>query len=268
MKIFDTHCHLQFSQYDSDREEVIKRALDADMGMTCVGTDYETSRKAVELAERYDNIWASVGLHPNDIEQMPHVNCQMFEVLLASPKVVAVGEVGLDYYRTPEPEKQKLKREQREVLCQFSDIASHHNKPLIIHCRNGSAGLATSTHEDMVEILSQRANSKGQVLSGVIHSFTGTWLQAQKYLELGFYIGLNGIITFTVQHNESVIKIPLEKILLETDAPFLAPASHRGERNEPVFVSEVARKVGDLKGINIEKVLAQTTHNAKTLFGR
>lgn len=264
MKFIDSHCHPQFSQYDADRDEVIKRALNSGVQMICVGTDYQMSVAAVELAAKYDGIWASVGLHPNDVNQesgvMDHESrIKEFEKLAKAEKVVAVGEVGLDYYRTKEPEKQKL---QRNVLEQFIDLAVSKNKPLIIHCRDPLRRSVSkaSAHADVLSVIENSA------LRGVIHSFTGTWQEAKRYIDLGFYIGLNGIITFTDQYNETVLNVSLENLLLETDAPYLTPEPLRGKRNEPAYVKHVAEKIAKLRKVDFTEIAKTTTQNAKKLF--
>src|SRR3989338_7902213 len=224
--MFDTHSHIQYNKFDDDRVEVLQRAKDSGVKMICVGTDYEMSQKAIYLAEKHEGIWASVGLHPNDNLDEKY-DSNVYEELARHPKVVAIGEIGLDYYRTPDEEQQRI---QKARFQEQISLAVRLNKPLIIHCREA--------HKDMIEILSQNPDARG-----VIHSFTGTREEAQKYLELGFYIGLNGIITFTNQYNETVEDIPLGHILLETDAPYLTPVPHRGKRNEPSYVKYVADKI-------------------------
>ena len=243
-KPFDTHSHPQFPHYDKDRDDVIERGMPA----ICVGTDLKMSRRAVELAQKYPQLWASVGIHPNDLGEFLMGS---FEELLKKDKVVAVGEVGLDYYRTKEASKQKR---QRDVLGEFIELANSNQKPLIFHFRDA--------HRDAIEILGGGKLLKG----GVAHSFTGTWLEAEKYLELGLYLGFNGIITFARQYDEVVIKTPMGKILLETDAPYLTPAPYRGKRNESAYVIEVAKKIAQLKGISTEEVVKITSENAQKLF--
>lgn len=249
--LIDTHCHPQFPQYDADREEIIRRALDNNIRMICVGTDLEKSKEAIDLAQKYDLIWASVGLHPNDV--IYDLRITNYEELIKLEKVVAIGEIGLDYYRTKELEKQKL---QKEVLKKFLELAAKLNKPVIIHCRDA--------HNDMISILKSYILSLKSV--GVIHSFTGTREEAKKYIDLGFYIGFNGIITFARQYDEVVINIPLDRILVETDAPYLTPEPYRGKRSEPSYVKFVAEKIAELRKISIEEVAEQTTQNTKTLF--
>ncbi|HEY4474438.1 MAG TPA: TatD family hydrolase [Candidatus Paceibacterota bacterium] len=254
--IFDSHCHPQMAQYDKDREDVISQALKEGVSMICVGTDLETSRQGIELAQKYENIWASVGLHPNDISE--YFDISIYQSILENPKVVAVGEVGLDYYRTPELRKQE---KQKEVFGQFINLALKHDKPLILHCRDSKAGSIGLAYKDMAEIIGNSA------LHGVVHSFTGSIEDVKKYLELGFHLGFNGIITFARQYDEMVREVPLNRILLETDAPFLTPEPYRGKRNEPAYVVEVAKKIAELKNEPYEKIVGQTTGNCKKLFG-
>lgn len=254
--MFDTHCHLQYHKFDEDRDEVIKRAFDTGIKMICVGTDYEMSEKAIELATKYDGIWASVGLHPNDnLEES--FDIEKYTKLAENTKVIAIGEIGLDYYRTPDEEQQKI---QKQRLLEQISLAIRINKPVIIHCRNA--------HEDMTQIIENwKLKTENSTLRGVIHSFTGTLQEAQKYVELGFYIGLNGIITFARDYDEVVKQIPLDRILTETDAPFLTPVPNRGKRNEPSYVQFVVEKIAEIREINPDEVASITTQNAIELFG-
>lgn len=246
--VFDSHCHPQFPQYESDREEVVKRSLDGGVFMICVGTDLETSKKGIELAGKYDGIWATVGLHPND-NSNEEFEPEVYRELLAIEKVVGFGEIGLDYYRTAKKEDQER---QKQRFIEQLGLATKSGKPVVLHCRDA--------HQDMLGILSSS-------FRGVVHSFTGTLEEAKKYLDLGFYLGFNGILTFTGQYDETVRYAPLERILLETDAPYLAPVPFRGKRNEPLYVKHVAEKVAELKGLDYDEVERQTFENAKGLFG-
>jgi TatD DNase family protein len=261
MEIFDSHCHLQFPQYDADREEVLRCASDAGISLICIGTDFETSKSGIELAQRHDNMWATVGLHPSDVSE--HFDTLMYQSILSEPKVVAVGEIGLDYYRTPEPEKQEV---QKQVFKQFLDLAIQYNKPIILHARDAGKGSTGKVHADMIAILASHYSLLANGYRGVAHSFTGTTEEAEKYLDLGFHLGFNGIITFARQYDEMIRSVPLDKILLETDAPFLAPERYRGKRNEPSYIIEVAKKIAELKNQPLEKVIGQTTLNCKQLF--
>lgn len=258
MNLIDSHCHLQFPQYDADREEAIKRTLAAGCGMICVGTDLEMSKKAIELAEKYDGpplpegyrrtgIWATVGCHPN--ESIKELQITDYEELAKHPKVVGIGETGLDYYRI---KNQELRVKQQEVFRQFSELSRKLGKPIIIHCRNA--------YDDMLDIL------KNNPVAGVVHSFTGNFNLAGKFLDLGLFLGLNGIITFTDEYDDMVAKIPLDRILIETDAPYLAPVPHRGKRNEPLYVKCVAERIAEIKNLTYEEVARAATENTNKLF--
>lgn len=247
-KMIDSHTHPQFPQYDADRGEVIKRTLDAGVKMICVGTDLEMSRKAVEVADAHDGIWASVGLHPNDnLDEV--FDFESYRDLARNEKVVAIGEAGLDFYRTPEMEKREA---QKNNFRQQLELAKEMGKPFIMHCREA--------YDEALEIWQEYK------IPAVAHSFTGSVSLAEKLFDLGFYIGLNGIITFTEQYDEMVRNAPLDRILLETDAPFLAPVPYRGKRNESLYMEYVARKIAKLKGIYKEEVITRTEDNAINFF--
>ncbi len=248
MLTFDSHCHPQFPQYDADREEVIKRTLAAGCGMICVGTDLEMSKKAIELAEKHEGIWATVGCHPN--ESIKELQITDYEELAKHPKVVGIGETGLDYYRTPEKEKQE---KQKEIFRQFLALAVETKKPAVIHCRDA--------YEDMIDIL------KNNPVAGVVHSFTGDFNLAGKFLDLGLFLGLNGIITFTDEYDNMVANVPLDRILIETDAPYLAPVPYRGKRNESLYVEFVAQRIAEIRSVPPEEVARQTIKNAEKFFG-
>ena len=235
---------------------MLERTLRGGVKIVCVGTDLAMSEKAVKLAEEHEGVWASVGLHPNDnLHEV--LDIEPYRMLLNHPKVVAIGEVGLDYYRTTEEE---LIVRQKDRFIKFLELARESQKPLIIHCREA--------YTDMLEMLGAAETLfSGAAVRGVLHSFTSTWEVARKFLDLGFYIGLNGIITFADQYNETVKNIPLERLLLETDAPYLSPVPHRGQRNEPAYVRFVAETIAQLRGEPVEKIAEQTEQNARTLFG-
>lgn len=266
MSIFDSHCHPQMEQYDNDRDEVLGRAREAGVRLICVGVDYETSKKGIELAQKNEGMWASVGLHPNDAPESIKgqvLSIKGYEDLLKEEKVVAVGEIGLDYYRTPELDKQE---EQKEVFGKFLDLAIKYNKPVIIHSRDAAKGSTGRVHQDLLSILNTKYLIHNTNLRGVAHSFTGNIDEARKYLDLGFCLGFNGILTFAHQYDEVVKYAPLDRILLETDAPFLSPEPFRGKRNESVRVIEVAKRVAELKNESFEKISELTTQNCRKLF--
>jgi len=272
--ITDTHSHLSFKAYDNDRDEVIKRNLESGLSCIDVGTKYETSKRAIELAEKNKNIYAAIGMHPihikTDLLKLrmdeneggfaplgEEFEKEKYIELAKSKKVVAVGEIGLDYYYRPKStsRKQQFKDLQKEVFIKQLDMAGELNLPVIVHCR--------MAFEDLYEILSAQG---GKTLRGVIHCFTGSWEDAQKYLKLGFYIGINGII-FKLDLDEVIKECPLDKILTETDCPYLTPpAEGKDKRNEPVFVKHVIQKIADIKQISFDEVASATSQNAKDLF--
>ncbi len=249
--LVDTHTHPQMGQYDADRDEVVERALENNVQMICVGVDLESSRQAVELAKAHAGIWAAVGLHPNDNLDEDY-NQAPYERLALHSKVVAIGEIGLDYYRTPDVSQQEF---QKQRFIQQLELAVELEKPVIVHCREA--------HADMQTILSGFSGK----LTGVIHSFTGTLADAERYIDLGFYLGFNGIITFARQYDEIITSVPLDRILLETDAPYLTPEPFRGKRNESLYLPYIAEQLAKLRDISVEEVAQQTTANSTTLFG-
>lgn len=276
MKLFDSHCHPQFPHYDNDRDEIIKRALKDGIFMICVGTDLETSKKAIELAEGYENMWATVGLHPTVIPQRiasdsaepstsndnldEKFNAAKYEELLKKEKVVAMGEIGLDYYRTEKEEDQKF---QKQRFIEQLDLAKKVKMPLILHCRDSKAGSTGRTYPQMIDILKNDYIKNG----GVVHSYAGSLNETKEFLNLGLCLGFNGIITFARQYDEVIKYVPLENILLETDAPYLTPLPFRGKRNEPIYVKYVAEKIAELKGLSYSHVAEKTFENTKKLFG-
>ena len=252
--IIDTHSHLNFKAFNSDRDEVIKRTQE--QGVICidVGTKYETSKRAVELAEKNDGIYAAIGLHPTETgEEFNYENYKKL-ALSASRRVVAIGEIGLDYYYKPKTKArlEQFKEKQKQVFLQQLDLVRELDLPVIIHCR--------MAHQNLIEIL------KSKNLIGAIHCFTGTLEEARQYISLGFYIGLNGII-FKLDLDEIIKKIPLDKILVETDCPYLTPpAEGRDKRNEPIFVKYIVQKIADLKETSFNEIAEATTQNAQNLF--
>lgn len=256
--LIDTHAHLNFSDYDKDRDEVVKKCLDNDVWMVNVGTDYETSKKAVEISEKYSQgIFASVGMHPENIGK-EDFDSDRYKNLIRSKKVVAIGEIGLDYWHCPKTKKKQteLKEKEKKLFLGQMDLAEELNLPVIFHCRKA--------HNDLLEILNTKYQIQNTNLRGVIHCFTGNWQQAEKYLEMGFYLGFNGII-FKLNLDEIIKKTPLDKILIETDCPFLSPLAEV-KRNEPLFVKYIAEKIAEIKNVTFKEVTERTTQNAKSLF--
>ena len=248
LKYFDSHCHLHFPQFDADRDAVLARMKEKDMGAVLVGTDLQTSIAALELARQHDFLWASVGLHPTHTGDF---DISKFRELADDPKVVAIGECGLDYFRS-KPDGQKERFEQHIALAQKL------NKALVIHCRNA--------HDDMLDILSNSPELKNKNLTVVMHFFTGSGELAQKYLDLGCYLSFPGPVTYTDMYDESIRICQLDRMLIETDAPYAAPVPFRGKRNEPMYVEHVAAKIASVKGILVEEVALQTVLNSQRIF--
>ena len=268
--IIDTHSHLNFKAYDDDRDEVIKRTQKEGVVCIDVGTKYETSKRAVELAQKYEGIFAAIGMHPihikTDLMKLKmdeneggfappgeEYDAEKYKELAKSKKVVAIGEIGLDYYYRPKgtTKKEKFKEMQKEVFKQQLDLAKELDLPVIVHAR--------MSFDDIYDILKDRN------LRGVIHSFTGDLETAKRFLDLGYYLGINGII-FKLDLTEVIKNAPLDKILVETDCPYLTPKAEGDKRNEPIFVKHVIQKIADIKNLSFDEVANTTTTNAKELF--
>ncbi len=275
--LIDTHAHLNFNAFRDDLDKVIKRSLDESVWMINVGTKYETSKRAVEIAEQYEErVYAAVGLHPihlgtglvkiktdseeGDFEAKGEdFHTSKYRGLAQSPKVVAIGEIGLDYYYKPKTKKklELFKEKQKELLLKQLDLAKELNLPVIFHCR--------MAHEDLLKILNYKLKTINYKLNGVVHCFTGSWEQAKQYLDMGFYLGFNGII-YKLDLKEVIEKTSLEKILIETDCPYLTPSQTDVERNEPIFVKYIAQEIAKIKNLDFQKVAETTIQNARELF--
>ena len=249
--LIDTHCHLDFPELKKDFDVVLARAKEAGVEKFVVpGVAISNSRAAVKLTEANENIFVAVGIHPHDADSLDTKILTELEELAQNKRVVAIGEIGLDFFRLKNsPEIQK------NAFQQQLELAQKLNLPIIIHSREAD--------EDILRILDQFKN-----LRGVFHCFGGDWDFAQEVLMRGFFIGLTGIVTFPNAKNlqEVAKKVPFEKFLIETDAPFLAPQKFRGQRCEPAFVREVAEEIAKLRGISIEEIAEKTTKNAEKLF--
>ncbi len=268
MKYFDAHTHANFVAYNDDREATILRAQEAGVGMNIVGTQFDTSKEAVALAEKYDNVYATIGLHPIHTSKSYHDEKELgeggkeftsrgevfdmsaYEELAKSGKVIAIGECGLDYYRVDKSTKDI----QVEAFVQQIELANSLNKPLMLHIRNA--------YEDALEVIKAHAKVRGDV-----HFFAGDWSVAKKFLDIGFTLSFTGVITFTHDYDEVVKNAPLDMLLSETDAPYVSPVPHRGRRNEPAYVVEVVRKIAEIRGEDLEGVREQLFANAKRVFG-
>lgn len=273
MQYIDSHAHVQFSAYDEDRKEVISRAREAGVLMINVGTEYATSLRALKLAKDYPGeMWATVGFHPGHADPDPYhdpmeliegkaqvFDAEKFFEVAAYPEVVAIGECGLDYYRLEDKDEELIKKEQHEVFSRQINIAETLKKPLVVHCR--------SAFRDLIDLFEDRRHKIRATGNGVIHFFSGSSDDARKLMNLGFFLGFGGVTTFAGDYDEIIKNVPLDHILLETDAPYVAPAPYRGKRNEPAYIVETAKKIAELRGESLEEMAEATTENAKKLFG-
>jgi len=249
--LIDTHCHLDFPEYDSDRDIVIQRAKDNNLEYIInVGSDVENSRRAVLLSRKYDMVFAAVGCHPHDADGFNDQAYKELEELSADRKVLAIGEIGLDYYRNLSSAEN-----QKKVFIKLIQLAKVRKLPLVIHSRHAP--------EDTLEIL--RAE---QVREAIIHCFSGDADFMRQCLDLGYYLSFTCNVTYKKAENlRQILKIaPLERICLETDAPYLSPEGYRGKRNEPWFVKMTAEEISRVRGISFEEVCRVTTENAKKFF--
>ncbi|MDO8505084.1 MAG: TatD family hydrolase [bacterium] len=320
--LLDYHAHVNFNAYKEDADVVIKRALEASVFMVLVGSQIDTSRRAVEIAERYPRgVWAAVGLHPVHLEQMEideeedhfATRAEIFDkeayrALAVHPKVVAIGEFGIDYYHiadlqtppsprglrslspssTPSTRGGKIvspplgggvrggldwiaqvKNRQNVTFRAQLDLADELDLPLILHCR-GSVAQPTDAYKDMLAILGEYVKAGKLKRGGSIHCFTSTLPIALQYVALGFHVGFTGVITFknAERYGEVIRGLPLERILVETDCPYLTPAPHRGKRNEPLYVRYVAEKIAEIKGMDKEAVETQLFENTLRVFNK
>ena len=251
--LIDTHTHLDFDQYDGDRNNVILRAKENNVkAMITIGIDLETSKRSIEIAQKHTNVFASVGIHPHDAGKATQEDIDELETLITHPKVVAIGEVGLDFYHNL-----SARDVQRKTLKMFLDWSLTKEYPLIIHTREAD--------EDILNIIREKSKTGWR---GVFHCFSGDAKMAEQVMEMGFHISFTGNVTFKNSHSVHVMKnIPVEKLMIETDSPFMAPVPHRGKRNEPAFVNQVAQKIAEVKGIETDEVAKITSQNAINLFG-
>ncbi len=285
-KYIDIHSHVNFKAFDEDRGAVIKRALDNDTWVINVGTQVDTSKKAVEMTHEYpEGVYAIIGLHPihtgasyHDEQELGPAfakasdgqgkeegftsrgevfNTEEYRKLLADPKVVAVGECGLDYYRMDE---ESIEKQKKAFIAQI-ELANEFNKPLMLHIRNNPKDKIHNAYMDSLELLKQHSEVKGDV-----HFFAGNTEEAKAYLDFGFTLSFTGVITFTTDYDEVIKLTPLDMIMSETDAPYVAPVPYRGKRNEPLYVSQVVKRIAEIKDLPEEEVTKAIIQNAKRVF--
>jgi TatD DNase family protein len=294
MKYIDIHCHLDFPDYGEEIADVLVRMKEGEVSAITIGTDLVSSKRVVEIAEANENVWACIGVHPEETTSpRPDINQSdpllsagegkslslgkeqlteggwdevEFEKLIQNPKVVSVGECGLDFFRIKPEDLESEKERQTKLFKSQIEFALKYDKPLMLHCREA--------YDEVLVILADYKKEAGDKLKGNVHFFAGKVAQAQKFLDLGFTMSFTGVITFpprlgeTGTHNyDEVIKfLPIESIMSETDAPFVAPTPYRGRRNEPVFVLEVIKRLAELKEVSFEKMAEQIKQNAERLF--
>ncbi len=277
--LIDTHAHIQFDAYKTDREDVIKRCAEKNLILNLVGTQKDTSRKAVEMAEQHENMYASIGTHPIHLHST-HVDEEessflsreedfdeaYYTELVKSPKVIGIGECGLDLYHVPKDiSKEEVLSKQKKVFLAHVDFASKHDLPLVIHCRDA--------HDQMIEVL----QSLNRPIVGTVHCYTSNWEHAQKYLNLGLFLGFTGVVTFPPkkldpgpQNNllEVLEKMPIDRMVVETDSPYLAAQAYRGQRAEPWMVEEVVKKIALIRQISSDEMSKILLQNTLRLFPR
>ncbi|MFH0779577.1 MAG: TatD family hydrolase [Parcubacteria group bacterium] len=284
--MFDTHAHVNFNAFKNDSEEILQEAEKNNLGLILVGSQFSTSERAKEMAERFKNVYAAIGLHPIHLEEMEvkedgamfkskreDFDSEDYKKMADNKKVVAIGETGLDYFHlNQEINKSKnqentaiaeKKEKQKKVFIEHIKLADELKLPMILHCR-GTKENIEEAYADMLEILKENMPDKG----GVLHCYVGPMETVKTFLDLGFYFGFNGIITFDKTGKlEKILKeIPENRILAETDCPYLAPVPYRGKRNEPKYVEFVVKKIAEIKGWTVEKAEKITDENARNLF--
>ncbi|MDD3301259.1 MAG: TatD family hydrolase [Patescibacteria group bacterium] len=283
MQFFDTHAHVNFKDFRDDADEVIRRSLDNNTWMVLVGSEYKTSGRALAYANKYESgVYAAVGLHPNQLEEIvahtsdangstqymttgEEFNYDTYEKLAKSEKTVAIGEIGLDYYHLDlSSDIAAIKKKQKIVLLEQLRLARSLGLPVIIHCRQA--------HDDLLPLLQEFKKENRDTIPadrpwGVIHCFSGDENLAWEYFKLGLMISFTGLVTFSQMWDDLIRKIPLEKIMIETDCPYMTPEPYRGQRNEPLLVQYVAGRIAEIKGMKLEKVAEITTANARMFFG-
>jgi len=263
--LVDTHCHVADAQFDADRDTVLARARKAGVGLFIeIAESPDTWDAAIALADRHSDVYASLGIHPHHAHEVvptewPAISSRLKE-LLKHPKVLAVGEFGLDYFRM-----QNTKEQQDYLFKRQLELAREAGKPIVIHCRDAHEDTQKGLFEFFPNVSGGHALPKP---NGVIHCFTGTWTDAQAYLLHGFMLGIDGPVTYpnSKQLKENVARLPLERMVLETDSPYLPPQSHRGQRNDPSHIPTIAAAIAELKHTTPEAVGAATTANARALF--
>jgi TatD DNase family protein len=260
--LVDSHAHLEGEQFDADREQMLSRAREAGVQTIVAigsGTGPGSLDCGIKLAEQYDFIYATIGIHPHEAKLGTESDFQELEQLAKRPKVIACGEIGLDYYYDHSP-----RDVQQQVFLKQMELAKKAKLPIVIHCRPLQD--SDNAWDDCLSLINEHWAPSG--LGGVLHCFTSTWAHAKRALDMGFMISFAGNVTFpkAQQIRDAAKEVPLDRMFIETDSPFLAPVPNRGKRNEPAFVKEVARQLGELRGLSTEEMGRQTAHNFYKFF--
>lgn len=249
----DSHAHLDDGRFDEDREDIIEAIKKNDIDIVVnIGADLSTSINSIKLAEKYDFIYATVGVHPHDAKTMDDNTINLLKTFAQKEKVVGIGEIGLDYYYDNSPREIQKKRFIEQI-----ELAKELDMPIVVHTRDAAG--------DTMEIIK---NSQDGRLRGVMHCYSGSVEQAFEYIDLGFYISLGGPVTFKNSRvsKEVAKKIPLEKLMIETDSPYLTPEPYRGKRNNPMYVKYVAEKIAEIREVSVEEIGKYSSENTKRLF--
>jgi len=254
MNYIDIHCHLDSKEFDPDREMVLAKMKELKIGAITIGADLESSKKAVEIAKANEDIWACIGVHPEGMRGDFDEN--EFENLIENTKVVGVGECGLDYFRLEDSEQKVF---QKKIFEQQIQFAVRHNKPLMLHCRE--------SYNDVLDILKDYKKTSGEKLRGNVHFFAGDINVVKKFLDLDFTLSFAGVITFARDYDEAIKYVPLNSIMSETDAPFVAPVPFRGKRNEPIYIIEIVKKLAEIRGENKDVLNNAIIENSKHFWG-
>ncbi|MDD5712893.1 MAG: TatD family hydrolase [Smithellaceae bacterium] len=249
--LIDSHAHLEMAEFDGDRDLVVQRAVDSGVGIiVTVGTNLADCRKAVTIAARFDSVYAALGIHPHDAKEIGPDTYDQLKEMAKSDKVVAYGEIGLDFFRDPSPRELQIRRCEEQL-----ELAVELALPVIIHDREA--------HDEIMRLLSPW---KGK--GGIVHCFSGDMAMARRCIDMGFLISIPGAVTFNkAEEMQKVARgVPLDSLLVETDSPFLSPQPHRGKRNEPSHVVHTARRIAEIRGITFDELAAATTANARRIF--
>jgi len=258
----DIHSHLYFPDYENDREAEIQKMKEEKVATISIGTNLETSKKCIELAEKNENIFACVGQHPSDLNHKSIFDREIIH-LTENKKVVAIGETGLDYFRLPE-DSDKIKKIQKEIFEEHINLSVATGKPLMLHIRPSKNTF--DAYLDSLDILENKFKEVGEKLKGNAHFFAGDMGILKRFLDIGFTVSFTGVITFTSDYDEFIKYTPMDKIMSETDSPFVAPVPHRGERNSPLYVKEVVKRMAEIKNLEEGEAKQKLVSNAIEFF--